>query len=138
MTNDQNLIWSEQYRIGDERIDKEHQYLFEIQRQIADINPANTSADTVRPILNELLDYTQIHFRDEELLMRRIKYSDYELHIKEHMTIVRGLEDLMEEFKLGYSVTLVDILRLLEDWIVNHTLSEDMKLAKALTEFEEP
>jgi hemerythrin-like metal-binding protein len=117
--------------IGDADIDADHKKLISLinaaERYIADWDPAMVSE-----VLKRLKEYCQLHFVREEVLMSRSGYSEYEAHSAMHEEVERKLvmiydkyheSDRRENQKMGADI----LLKVLNDYIVNHVLKEDLK-----------
>jgi hemerythrin len=82
------LEWSEDYRLGLESIDEQHQHLFEIVGRIAALDSATSSKEDLKQILGDLSSYMHQHFNDEEAYMKRIRFPEFEYHRKLHAEII--------------------------------------------------
>jgi len=74
-----SFIWLDEYKIGDDTIDQQHQYLFDLANQIVD--PFNDAQKTHLNVLS-LYHYFREHFKAEESLMQQHHYSAYAEHVK--------------------------------------------------------
>ncbi len=129
--NDEVLFqWSDDYKIGNAIIDREHIYIFDLLRRLHEV-VENEEGDrsTVVTVLSELLDYTQTHFRKEEELMRRNDYAEYEEHLFAHDGLINKVEDLIEEYQDGEPVLTYEVMLFLKDWLLVHILQMDINLA---------
>lgn len=85
------------------------------------------SADTaveVRDILEELIRYTETHFREEENLLRACAYPGFEAHRDEH----RAYSMRLTEFLLDAGNGIVDreaLFEYLTEWWGRHILGSD-------------
>ena len=128
MNTYQKLQWSEEFLTGDDHIDSDHQYLFDLHKKLSEAIIEQEAEDLVQPVLQKLLDFTQTHFRDEEVMMKKINYPNLEQHKRAHSGLVRQVEDMLEVCRLGYNVPLKEVLALLNDWLVNHFMLEDLHI----------
>ena len=127
-----SFVWSDRFCTGHEKIDREHKYLFALLQRAVDAIHDDDQTYVVQQLLNNLIDYSQIHFKDEEALMNRFDIADRMQHIAKHNALLQRTEDLIEKLKLGYSALLQELISLLEDWIKEDVLEEDTKLANHL------
>ena len=124
--------FSEEYLIGNELIDNEHQELFRL------IGKANTlvregvdvsRCDEIMDILAELKAYTEFHFSDEEEYMESIHYEGLEAQKRAHTAFVYKVGSIkkedIEKQPQEYMQSLVEYLL---GWLINHILYTDKKI----------
>ena len=122
--------WREEYSTGDTTVDEQHQYLFKLANQLL-----VTRSSECKPIINELYDYTLIHFKAEEEIMAEFKYPALEDHQKLHVNLISRLNDLSEQFTESEE-SKDDLAAIFGDWIVNHILNEDLRFAEFVATLE--
>jgi hemerythrin len=81
-------------------------------------------------VLDELVDYTRIHFALEQSLMHMGKYPEYEDHCALHRDLVSKVEILQEKVHSGSAAISFELLHVLRNWLRRHILSEDKKYAE--------
>ena len=128
MENKAPLAWSEKYRVGHQRIDDNRKLIFEIRGLANKATSDGRSSEMVQQILSNLMDFSPRHFPDEEEFMQSIGFPDLKNHRESHLLLLQKTEDFIEQLRLGYSVTIHDVLGFLEEWIYSHLLDEDMKI----------
>jgi hemerythrin len=126
MYNCEDLAWNEIYNIGDEQIDEEHRKIFAIAQKLTLYKDNN---DKIIQLVKELLNYTKLHFKNEEYYMQSIDYP----HLKEHKILHALLiKELNEFLKTLASLTYEQIAQKMHYFIkikiVPHILLEDKKL----------
>jgi hemerythrin len=84
----EKIEWNADWLTGFNIIDEQHQHL------IKTLNSVINGTQSVASALNELIEYTAIHFYDEESLMLSNKYPKIEEHIKEHRQFKMLLLDI--------------------------------------------
>ena len=119
----------EEYKIGVEHIDEQHKKLFELADKaymLLKDEFAIDKYDKIVEILDELKEYTIFHFRSEEEYMQRIGYKRLFTQKIEHDNFIKELEDLdYRGIDANQDESLVKILNLLNDWLVEHILKTD-------------
>ncbi|EOV5462584.1 bacteriohemerythrin [Campylobacter jejuni] len=73
-------VWDEKYSINDEKIDAQHQKLFELAAKIENAVYKFVQRDELKEILTELFNYMKEHFNNEEQYMQEIHYP----YLNEH------------------------------------------------------
>lgn len=121
--------WSKELSVHNDAIDEQHKQLFDIAgRAYALVNKKATKEEIVI-ILKELLNYTQEHFRDEEIYMESIHYPRLEQHRERHREIIRDMTNSVMQIRN------VDDLKeklavIAKKWLLEHIIREDMQIEK--------
>jgi hemerythrin len=121
--------WSEKYSVGIEEIDEQHKVLFDLIEKIhaAILEHKGTAVST--QILDELVEYTRVHFSLEQSLMRMGKYPDYDNHCALHHDLVTEVEAMQQKVHSGTASVSFELLHFLRNWLAKHILIEDKKYA---------
>ncbi|MCD7725570.1 MAG: bacteriohemerythrin [Clostridiales bacterium] len=132
---DRKFVLPEEYYTGIDFVDEEHKELFRI---IDDVNHVimndyvHDKYDEIVRLLEELKNYTQYHFQDEEKYMEQIGYSGLEAQKRAHSAFISRLEELdLEEADDHQQQTLEGLMEFLTEWLVNHILHMDKKIKGA-------
>ena len=123
------------YLIGNELMDTQHQYLFELmesaQTLLKDENILYKYDDLIK-ILKGLEDYTNKHFNDEINLMKSISYPRLQLHMTAHQGFIDKLNSFeidAEKISLGTQDQMIyDLIEYLKEWLQIHILDCDKKV----------
>lgn len=119
--------WTPQYSVGVRQLDKQHQKLFFLINNLHDSMTKGEGKKAVERVLENLLDYTVTHFRDEEALMAKHGYQWLEDHKAQHSEFVSKVEGFQADFKAGNTFLSVQILGFLQDWLTKHIKGTDMQ-----------
>lgn len=124
--------FTEKYRTGIAIVDEEHARLFEI------IGATNAlirndfipdKFDNIMDLLQELQEYTKIHFADEESYMEKTGYEGLEAQKRAHAGFVAKLEELeFEGFEENQQEVLLELMDFLFNWLVHHILKMDKQI----------
>lgn len=123
--------WQENHSLGITEIDRQHQQLFVIAKNLYDLiaTKENRSADNYDEIvraIDELTDYTIYHFDYEEKLMTERNYPDLEEHAKEHNTFIDKLKALQDQDIDTYQTKItIELLDFVAKWVSSHILDTD-------------
>ncbi len=117
------ITWTGDLDTGIEVIDKQHRRIVDY---INDLEVANASGnkDSVRRVLDDLVDYTMSHFAFEESLQEEAGYKYAKPHKKVHDLFVRRVNDYVERFRLGEDVS-DGLHQMLTSWLINHIKRDD-------------
>lgn len=120
-----NVQWNESYCVGNERIDTQHAYLFDLAN---DIFAARQKAE-LRLCFIHLYKYMRQHFADEEALMREVDFPAYQQHIDMHFALIAQLNALSTRIDSG-QWNAQDVHTFMHQGLLKHILKEDSKLAE--------
>lgn len=131
---DKQLVWSDEFSIGVDAIDKEHQRLFSIINRLFTLRKENrNSGKACEEGIKYFYEHAIRHFTDEENYMELICYKNLKMHKRIHKDFrERTLPVLEEELKrTGYSAEAVDhFLAVCAGWLIGHTLTEDLAITR--------
>lgn len=126
------FAFTDQYKTGITLIDHEHERLFEIVKETKEVIQAELlydKYDEIIHILNELKDYTVMHFQDEESYMERIGYTGLALQRYAHAAFVDRLNGInLDDVDDNQKEYLDELLQFLLNWLTNHILKMDKQI----------
>lgn len=125
------IIWGEKYDVNVKKVNEEHQRLFAMINDLYDAMNLGKGQDIIGKIIEGLLDYTKFHFNTEQEIMVKIAYPDYAKHKQQHEAFVKKITEFHDKYKKGAILLSLEVLKFLEDWLVNHIC----KMDKAYTTF---
>lgn len=122
-------VFTDKFKTGIAIVDEEHQMLFNIIAKIyetIDVELVHDKFDLILDILDELKEYTRVHFSDEENYMREIGYEGLAQQELLHQKFIETLEDLnLDEVDENQEAYLYEFLNFLQNWLINHILKVD-------------
>ncbi len=117
------------YMIGIEPIDEEHRGLFAIigdAYRLVESGCVSDRYDDIMRLLDQLEDYTEVHFAHEEELMENIGYPGLEAQRRAHRMFLGRLSDKdFGENEENQQEYLEELLDFLYAWLGNHILKLD-------------
>ena len=125
------LQWKDAYSVGHVDLDGDHQKLFAIANEFS----ASADPTAAQMALSRLLDYANGHFGREEAVLGACcgKPETRYFHHQSHEVLTNKLRQLILRFggmspgKAGGQL-VKDTAILLEMWIFNHVVKEDVKI----------
>ena len=107
-----------EYYTGIAQIDEEHKKLFEIADEAYELYKNEfipDKYDHIAKILNELRDYTKIHFQHEEEYMKSINYKGMFMQKVQHDQFCQKLDELdLEHLDENSEEVIQEVLHILE------------------------
>jgi len=128
------LEWSDEYSVGIRSMDHQHQRLVALLNDLYDAMLHGRGEAVMSHILDGLIDYTDVHFRAEEELMRLGDYPALDEHIREHEELTRHVVALQQELKLLQAMVTTKVIYFLQEWLLHHILETDMKYSTYLAQ----
>ncbi len=124
------FLWKKELELGIPSVDAQHKKLLEIGNRINELildhRESSDSYDEITDVIRELKDYTIYHFQNEQVLLEKYHYPDYDGHKKEHddfITYLDGIDiNAVEDDQIGF---LKALLAKLIKWIFNHIITTD-------------
>ena len=121
------MIWTEDYSVGIEELDRQHRKLFELINKLSDHTVELSSLGEKSDILNELISYAIEHLEYEESLLTEHGYPETDNHKEKHAHYLEKFNALLKDSKSGEEVFSDDLVSFLQNWWRHHVLEEDMK-----------
>ncbi|MDE6903769.1 MAG: bacteriohemerythrin [Lachnospiraceae bacterium] len=117
------------YATGISHIDEEHKGLFEIINnayRLVEENTFGDKYDEIMTVIDQLEEYTKVHFSHEEEYMESTSYPHLEAQRRAHDIFLSKLEDKdFGENERDQQAYLEDLLDFLFAWLSNHILKMD-------------
>ncbi len=127
------FAWKDEFNIGVDFIDKEHQQLFKIINKLYALREADTDRQWLcQEAIKFFKGHALKHFSNEEAYMAKISFEGIKQHTAHHAgfrtNTLPALEEELE--RTGYAVDAVDhFFGVCVGWLLGHTRSEDLEIA---------
>jgi len=123
------IKWTDDYCLGVDLIDEQHQQLFEIANRIFSLLENEfiiDKHDKIIEIIDELKNYTIYHFKSEEDYMQSIGYRRLLSQKVAHNDFIEKMATIdIGQIDNGQNEYLRGILIFVVEWLVGHILKED-------------
>lgn len=128
------ITWTDDLSVNIEEIDRQHKNLIGIINKMDELikTGSNAQRSQVRKIFAELVDYTSYHFKAEEELFQAHHYPGWEDHKKQHNDLAMQLLNLQISFAKGETEVSQEMMKFLNEWLINHILVSDKEYATFL------
>ena len=118
------IIWKPEYILGIPIIDDQHRGITTTINSLYFGTQNNFIKNILRPIVDTMESYTNIHFQTEEMFHEMIAFPEAEEHKKLHRELSSKLN------KVGHNSLLNndphEFMDFLKKWWINHICNEDL------------
>ncbi len=131
------IQWDPSLATGYSIVDTQHQvFIQRIDSFLDKCTREGVSAKELDDAFSFLFEYAETHFSTEEDLMRRAGYSGHETHTQNHKYLLDQLNRVHDEWQdEGPGMNqLLQMNYLLVDWLRNHIMQMDKKMAQSVRE----
>ncbi len=118
------IEWTDELSVGVEEIDDQHKVLVDLINSLDEAIHSQAGKTASVDILNQLVEYTRIHFDAEEALMRTANYPDFDKHKAQHEVLLQQAESLQQKIAGGAGISF-QLLHFLKTWLTQHILDTD-------------
>lgn len=122
------LEWKKRYELGHFDIDAEHRIFHHIIQKIQAAYLRRVPINYLESLVDELIKYAEFHFCSEENLMVAVHYPELERHKEIHRNLLLQLKEEVNTIVFKY-INFSSLITFLYEWFVQHTITEDKKLA---------
>ncbi len=126
------IQWNASFEVGHGMIDSQHRQLVDILNVVMDGLKKPTGDIATQTALKRLIDYTRTHFTAEDKLMVQHNYPDIVAHRKQHSDLIAKVDALLADVKSGKQLVGPKTVMFLQNWLVDHILKIDKRLASFL------
>lgn len=128
------IIWKKEYNVGVESIDNQHKKLVNIINELKEGVDQSKQGEVLKDILPRLVNYTKVHFSDEEKIMEKAGYPELHLHKAQHKILINQVIEVLENLKSGKSNVSEDLFEFLKHWLIKHVLDHDKEFGYYLSD----
>jgi hemerythrin len=132
------FIWTDEYSLGIEIIDKQHQHFFDIVNRVYDLLEGEVqNREKILEVIIELRDYSFHHLATEEKYFNQFFYSDMANHMQYHTAFRLKSAEYISQINNTKEDTLklaLEIADLSKSWLTKHILVADKMYAHLFRE----
>ncbi|MGA2299388.1 MAG: hemerythrin family protein [Candidatus Acidiferrum sp.] len=123
-------------KIGEKSIDTEHDLQMQMLDSLSEALQKGGDFSPSRYILEQFIEFSDMHFLSEQLVMRLHSYPGYETHLEAHTRLMKKVRKIRESVFRGENAPSLELVEELRDWLLNHVASEDVAFGEFLREKE--
>ena len=130
------IEWQEYLSVGVAKIDLQHKLLFENINALLKAHEEGRGSDEVSRLFFFLDTYVATHFADEERLMQRLGFPDFQKHREQHQAFSGEVAALKERLlSEGPTESLVTSMGLVTTgWLIEHISVMDRAIGRFVKE----
>ncbi len=127
------ITWQPMFETGVPLIDEQHRKLVGMINRLDDALKQGESGihREIGRVLEALVEYTQKHFADEEKIQEEISYAGLKKHKEQHNDLKKQIIAVLLRLKKGGTINACELKAFLQNWLINHILTEDKKIGEA-------
>jgi hemerythrin len=110
---------------GDTEMDGEHKVQIDLIRAVEQGLVAGKSRIELLSLLEQLVEYTNVHFMSEQLLMRLYAYPEISAHEAIHDKLMEQARRVITDFSCDEISSVAAELLLLKQWLLDHIRTDD-------------
>jgi len=121
------ITWDELYSVKVEEIDEQHKKIVNYINELHAAMKKGQGKDIIGEIIENLVDYSIVHFSTEEKYFDLYNYDEAAPHKLEHKRFIETVGKFQKDYQEGDSLLPIEVMDFLEDWLVTHMLDTDKK-----------
>lgn len=126
------VTWSQDFSVHIQEIDDQHKVIVDLINKINDAVTGNGDPEAIKQVIEQLVDYTTVHFSIEEALMRMFHYPGYEQHKQIHTKLLERVLAFQKQYAKGNAQIGSELLYFLRDWLLSHIVKVDREYSTHL------
>jgi hemerythrin len=117
------------FHLGDPALDLEHQGQLDLLLDIEAGIRANAEREKLAASLDRLIEFTNLHFMSEQVLMRQQAYPGLPDHESEHDELMEQMREFQGRIAAGDRALTATDVTALHDWVLRHIHTKDAAFA---------
>ncbi len=119
-------------RVGEKSIDAEHDLQMQLLDSLSQAIQRGGDLSPMKYILEQFIEFSDMHFLSEQLVMRLHGYPGYEPHLEEHTRLMKKVREIRTNLMRGEKQPSLVLVQELRDWLVQHIATEDVAFGSFL------
>ena len=127
------IKWDDKYCVGVEEFDEQHKRLISLINELYDAMRVGKGKEVLSGIFDELIEYTNTHFKAEEKRFAECNYPGEFGHVVEHEKLTMEVMKFRQDCAIGREALSIHVMNFLKTWLTEHIMERDQKYAPFLT-----
>ena len=123
-------------KVGEATIDAEHDLQMQLLDSLTHMLENESDFASVKHVLGQFIEFSDMHFLSEQLVMRLHSYPAYEAHLEEHTRLMKKVREIRENVFRGEKAPSLQLIHELRDWLIAHIATEDVAFGEYLRQKE--
>ncbi|HUI52245.1 MAG TPA: hemerythrin family protein [Terriglobales bacterium] len=123
-------------RVGEKVIDAEHDLQMQLLDSLSQAIQRGGDLSPMKYILEQFIEFSDMHFLSEQLVMRLHGYPGYEPHLEEHTRLMKKVREIRANLMKGENQPSLMLVQELKDWLMTHIATEDVAFGTFLKQKE--
>ena len=115
------------FDVGSKFVNDQHKVLVDLINGLYSAMNRGKGGNIIEKILQDLGDYVEKHFRDEEVMMDEYAYPGLGEQKELHKFYEGKIIDYITDVQTGKAAVSIELLEFLKEWLSEHILVTDMK-----------
>ena len=129
-----SLPWKEEYELGIEIIDLQHQEFVSALNDLYLAIKEDNVKERISKILEEINDYSEFHFKTEENYFDEFNYDGAAEHKAKHQEFRDRFAEIKEKYKNDEISMTFELTDFMENWLLEHLDGMDKKYVACFKE----
>jgi len=112
-------------RTGEKITDSEHDLQMQMLDSLCQTLQKGGDFAPAKYVLEQFIEFSDMHFLSEQLVMRLHSYPGYEPHLEEHTRLMKKVRDIRENVFRGETLPSLQLIDELRAWLLTHIATED-------------
>jgi hemerythrin-like metal-binding protein len=121
--------WDEAIGTGVQSMDTEHRLQVSLVNALEEVLRQGQERELADRTFGQLVDFTNVHFHSEELMMRLYAYPQLDVHAAAHGKLIEHVRTIETKYQAGDTAEALDVIAELRGWLVSHIKSMDQSFA---------
>jgi hemerythrin len=126
--------WKSEYEIGLPEIDAQHRTLVDMLNQLYAAKRSDAVHQVIEETLDRLMQYTRVHFSDEEAAMREVNYPYLDKQSRKHLDMTDQVVKMRDMLRQGNEPATFELLNFMSDWWKTRITGDDQKFGDFMRE----
>jgi hemerythrin len=113
-------------RVGEKVVDAEHDLQMQLLDSLSQAIQRGGELSPMKYILEQFIEFSDMHFLSEQLVMRLHGYPGYEPHLEEHTRLMKKVREIRANLLKGESQPSLLLVEELRTWLIEHIATEDV------------
>ena len=115
-------------------MDAQHGILMDAMNELRHAVVRGADRARITSLLNEVIEFSRMHFASEEQLLQRFGFPGFEEHREEHSRLISHLLQSAGSFERGEPVAMRSLLKFLRNWFLDHLVEYDRRYGPWMNE----